>query len=263
MARASSLLWSAVVVGLVCVQLVAGMDLESICERRCLYGRGGPLCGCNAVHFAGKRSLYRGDHVLQDLVNPGGVKVEEINYLSHGSPGSPGSSPGKIGGPQTSNRKITALATQLLDSWDSDMVGQLLSSLKRLKHGKGNFQNFLDKQPGNFNSKGTFSSRNPSAGHTQHPVITWAKFLESQGEEPILRQRLKLKQNFPMRSFRYPDASRVSEDLTNGNPQSEADPGDADSVGQALANDPDGPTGRGEQVVSLQDALRRAMGDDR
>uniref|UniRef100_A0A0B6Y0H9 Uncharacterized protein n=1 Tax=Arion vulgaris TaxID=1028688 RepID=A0A0B6Y0H9_9EUPU len=38
-------------------------NVEELCAKRCLYGRGGVLCNCNAMHFNGKRSSYLSDHV--------------------------------------------------------------------------------------------------------------------------------------------------------------------------------------------------------
>lgn len=36
--------------------LALTFNLEKMCASRCVYGRGGNLCNCNAFHFAGKRS---------------------------------------------------------------------------------------------------------------------------------------------------------------------------------------------------------------
>jgi len=38
-----------------CQLQVTAMDHRSFCESRCAIGKGGNLCKCNAVHFAGKR----------------------------------------------------------------------------------------------------------------------------------------------------------------------------------------------------------------
>jgi len=55
------------------VYLSASFTVEEICARRCLYGRGGVLCNCNARHFTGKRSgLLPEDNIyIKDFMKPG------------------------------------------------------------------------------------------------------------------------------------------------------------------------------------------------
>ena len=36
-----------------------GFEYSEYCEKMCMWGRGGNLCKCNAVHFAGKRVVLR------------------------------------------------------------------------------------------------------------------------------------------------------------------------------------------------------------
>ncbi|XP_059167689.1 uncharacterized protein LOC131949768 [Physella acuta] len=38
------------------LQQTFSFDVEGFCRNRCLHGRGGILCKCSAIHFAGKRS---------------------------------------------------------------------------------------------------------------------------------------------------------------------------------------------------------------
>lgn len=66
-----SLLW--LVLGLTCCGLfalcTADLEYTKYCERMCMYGRGGNLCRCNAVHFAGKRAQQlSGDELRGHLV---------------------------------------------------------------------------------------------------------------------------------------------------------------------------------------------------
>ena len=39
--------------------IVSGFEYSAYCEKMCMWGRGGNLCKCNAVHFAGKRVVLR------------------------------------------------------------------------------------------------------------------------------------------------------------------------------------------------------------
>ncbi|CAG5116776.1 unnamed protein product [Candidula unifasciata] len=41
---------------LTCTPLAQSFNVDELCAKRCLYGRGGVLCNCNAMHFNGKRS---------------------------------------------------------------------------------------------------------------------------------------------------------------------------------------------------------------
>lgn len=45
----------------------ASFEYSAFCERQCGLGRGGNLCKCSAVHFAGKRTLS--ETILNDLEN--------------------------------------------------------------------------------------------------------------------------------------------------------------------------------------------------
>jgi len=40
-------------------QQSSGFEYTEYCEKMCMWGRGGNLCKCNAVHFAGKRVVLR------------------------------------------------------------------------------------------------------------------------------------------------------------------------------------------------------------
>ena len=40
--------------------LAGAVEYNKFCESVCAYGRGGNLCNCNAVHFAGKRGGAKG-----------------------------------------------------------------------------------------------------------------------------------------------------------------------------------------------------------
>lgn len=42
---------------LLCVHDVSSFEYSSYCQKMCMWGRGGNLCKCNAVHFAGKRGI--------------------------------------------------------------------------------------------------------------------------------------------------------------------------------------------------------------
>ncbi|KAI0233496.1 hypothetical protein LSAT2_016248 [Lamellibrachia satsuma] len=39
--------------------IVSGFEYSAYCEKMCMFGRGGNLCKCNAVHFAGKRVVLQ------------------------------------------------------------------------------------------------------------------------------------------------------------------------------------------------------------
>lgn len=39
-----------------CISFSESFDVDALCAKRCVMGRGGVLCNCNAMHFNGKRS---------------------------------------------------------------------------------------------------------------------------------------------------------------------------------------------------------------
>lgn len=73
-------------------QFSEGFSLEKMCEVRCSYGRGGHLCNCGAVHFAGKRAGERyGGHSLlnlheEDLMSSERNDMTERQHMLDSSP---------------------------------------------------------------------------------------------------------------------------------------------------------------------------------
>ena len=225
--------------------------MARICERRCLYGRGGILCRCNAMHFTGKRSLYG-----QDLVNSGKVKVAELDESPRSSRRALDAA-GRLSGSQTSDRRITSSALPLLNTLDSNRVGQLLISLRRLAHRNGIFKKVFEK-PGKYHEE--ILSSNPL-----YPAVTWAKLSGGQGKSGV-RQTPRAKQNLQARSLGFPAISRISDFLRKGNPRNEGDTqldgrDDTVSMGGSVGDGHPEASDHDDQMVSLQEALRRALGD--
>ena len=67
-------------------QLCHCFSLEKMCETRCLYGRGGILCDCNAFHFAGKRDAAE-SHSLLDRSSPFRDRKYRDSSLANGGMG--------------------------------------------------------------------------------------------------------------------------------------------------------------------------------
>lgn len=88
------------ITGLLCIftflSLSNSFNVDELCAKRCLYGRGGVLCNCNAMHFNGKRGGYsqapandpRG-HNTEDYVpvpyDPLRTSLSEIKFTDHDS----------------------------------------------------------------------------------------------------------------------------------------------------------------------------------
>ena len=84
-------------------QACLAFSLERMCETRCLYGRGGNLCNCNAFHFAGKRDGGGPLNTLTELASDpfGARKYRDSGRQDGGASGVSGvflSEDGRLGG---------------------------------------------------------------------------------------------------------------------------------------------------------------------
>ena len=275
MARLTVFIWSVAVVSLLCVQLGASLDVARLCERRCLYGRGGILCQCNAMHFKGKRSrptahglrsfLYRFDP-QQDL-SPGKVKFpaaedksksSSFSFLSSSTSGSEIS--------RGENRDPKTLAVPLETSWDADRAKLLLQGLRTLAHQDRK----ADKENGFIEPATDEFRRHYFSSQSFYPMKTWGVFenqdqLDQKKSELDRLQPHESQQNVRVKPFEYSAASRdVYSNNRNGFFQSGVqihpeNRSDKDGVSGSQARDNISPSFSAHQFQHLQEVLRQAL----
>ncbi|GFR94725.1 hypothetical protein ElyMa_002674700 [Elysia marginata] len=242
MSRVAVLLWSVVVVSLLCVQMGAAMDKQMICARRCLYGRGGILCRCNAMHFTGKRagssnhtpvSRYLGDELRRGTTSQ--VKV---------------TSPDEKVKSATSRREFS--------EWDQ-FLRRFIASLKKERESRRNSVPEADLDTRRIRFKRVY------------PLTTWDRLQMDQDRfhdtETELGQRRGLEQNIQEDLFRYSNNPSDSVSPNNGNshsrvlPELDEDDGEAaDSRSPFLAEDQVASSEQQADITRLQDVLRKAFG---
>ncbi|GFO30355.1 craniofacial development protein 2-like [Plakobranchus ocellatus] len=184
-------------VSIVCAMCLLGaaVDVKAICQRRCLMGRGGILCNCNAMHFGGKRSSnvpFKPDTIKlqnKDRLWPYQRRGLPLDNIDSNHFTTPDSDP--LRRLQISPSGSYSPTSFPPDSrWEADRWNEVLSSIK------STFSDLTSgKERGPFNSV-TNLKKHPSDFEPAYPLLEWNDLFEDndQGSNGLIQLPKRLQQ---------------------------------------------------------------------